>query len=1133
VYNHLSRHSRLALLGGVLSLLSLFSIRVQAQGTSTATVVGTVTDSSGAAVVGATVQAKNVGTGGIQTAMTDAQGRYRIPNMNIGRYDIDASNPGFQPVVRPNITLTVGSEPVVDFTLQVGQAQQAITVQGDVSLVETQSAAVGALVESTQMRELPLNGRNYTQLIALEPGVTQIVTGAPAAGSSFAGNGVKYTIAGSRPSNTVWLLDGQDLLGWWRNVPGAGGLGSALGVEAIAEFQLLTNTYSTQFGGNGAVVNASSRSGTNDFHGSAFEFLRNNVMEARNFFDRNSPPAFRRNQFGGSIGGPIKKDKIFVFGNYEGLRSTQVITNIATVPDQCAHQFLSSTLTPGICGTPVARNPDPVIASAIANTMALWPNTAFNELPASGGLGSGTGQTSTLSTTIGSEDYYLARLDYNISEKDALFVRYIYDHANRTAPANATLPFWPEVDHSRGNFIQLQYRRIVSANIVNLARAGFDRPYEEATDVGSPTVSNGVVAAGDASVAGVHPLQFYGTSAGRVDGVIGAFSGVSSLGPACCLPFYLVPNRFSFGDDVIWTSGSHSIKLGATATRFRENTFTVLNQTPAWTFASLAAFEAGTPVSVAGQVSDAQSPQSGLGSFRDWRYMVYAFYAEDQWKIGKKLTANIGLRYAPTSIITMARRPAYMLLNPFAANQPWVPETQETEKNPSLKNWDPRIGLAYDPFPSHKTSIRAGFGVFHNVMYTSDLNSWFQPPLLFAAQTTGLTYPTPLTNIPAATDPNAVVIPTNGSLSIQGNGQYWGIHATAYQMQWNISLQQEIMANTVATVAYIGTHYVHGVGQTDINSPLPCVQTAGQVPSGPYLLQSATGCFYNGAPTYTSSAAPGALPNARVDQLYNSMLIGDTLSDAHYEGLQANLNRRFSRGFQAQVSYTFSKAIDNASGAFGPNGGGAASQTFNVAADRGLANFDRRNNFRVSAIYDIPYHKGGLSGALLSGWELTGIYTYLSGYPSNPSSAASRVFNGTGSPNGRPDVVAGCDLYSGFRTLNAWFNTSCFSLQALGTYGNAGRDIIIGPNLWNLDNSLIRDFNVRKISENFKIQFRAEAFNIFNHPSFQNPNTTIFAGGGTLTGPQPAGTLLNASAGRITGTTSSPRQIQLGLKIVF
>ena len=715
----------------------------------------------------------------------------------------------------------------------------------------------------------------------------------------------------------------------------------------------------------------------------------------------------------------------------------------------------------------------------------------------------------------------MARLDYNSSEKDSFFLRYVYDHANRTAPAN-NIPLWPEVDHSRSHFVQLQYRRIVSPKIVNVARGGFDRPYEEATDTGFPIVSNGVVSQGTMDGPGVHPLQFFGPSSGRVDGTIATFSGVNSLGPNCCLPFYYVPNRVSVEDDVIWTSGSHSVKFGGSATRFRENTFTVLFQSPNWVFPNLAGFTSGTAVAVVGQVSDQQAPLSGKGSYRDWRYWVYGLYGEDQWKATRKLTLNYGLRYAPTSIVSFARRPTYMLPNPFLADQQWVPEWQETERNPSLKNWDPRIGLAFDPFSDHKTSIRAGFGIFHNVMYTSDLNSWFQGPLLFAQQTIqqGLLYPTPFSNIPPAASPNQVVIPTNGTLSINGNGQYWGIHSTAYQMQWNLSIQREILADTVVSAAYVGSHYVHGVGQTDMNSPIPCVRSASEMPRNqPFMLQSTTGCFYNGAPTY--SDATGAA-NPRIDPQYGFLLFGNNLSDAHYHALQASLNRRYSHGLQSQVSYTFSKSIDNASGAFGPNGGGPASQAFNVAADRGLSNFDRRNNFRASAVYSLPYHGKGVAGAILGGWELTGIFTYLSGYPSDPGSAASRVYTGgaQGLPtSGRPNRVAGCDLYSGLHTIDRWFNPSCFTLQALGTYGNAGRDTITGPNFWNLDNSLNREFTVR---ESVKAQFRAEAFNVLNHPSFQNPNATIFAG-----------TALNASAGRITGTTSSPRQIQFGLKIIF
>jgi hypothetical protein len=309
----------------ILCALSVFLLvfmigasRLDAQ--ATAAISGTVTDTSGAVMADVNVQAKNVGTGITQTTKCDSQGRFRFPDLAIGEYEMQANKTGFQTEVRKGITLTVGSNLVADFTLPVGQTGTTVTVEGQVSQVETQSTAVGALVESKQIRDLPLNGRNFTQLITLAPGVTQIPLGAPGAGSTFYGNGTKYSIAGSRPSGQAYLLDDQDMVNFWNNGPGAGGLGTALGVEAIAEFQALTNTYSAQFGGNGAVINASSRSGTNAFHGSAYEFLRNNKLEARNFFDSvvkpgqtsAEPPVFRQNQFGGSLGGAIKKDKSFL-----------------------------------------------------------------------------------------------------------------------------------------------------------------------------------------------------------------------------------------------------------------------------------------------------------------------------------------------------------------------------------------------------------------------------------------------------------------------------------------------------------------------------------------------------------------------------------------------------------------------------------------------------------------------------------------------------------------------------------------------------------------------------------------------------------------------------------------------------
>ena len=1105
-------------MGALLLVFGFGAGRLNAQ--ATASISGTITDTSGAAMADAQVQAKNTGTDITSTTTTDSQGRFRFPDLLIGNYDLTAQKMGFQTVSRRGMTLTVGSQPVADFQLPVGAQTQTVDVQGEVSQVETQSTAVGALVEGKQIRDLPLNGRNFTTLLTLSPGVTQITQGAAGAGSTFYGNGVKYSIAGSRPSGQAYLLDDQDMVNFWNNGPGAGGLGTALGIDAIAEFQTLTNTYAAQFGGNGAVINASSRSGTNAFHGTAFDFLRNNKLESRNFFDNgSSAPTFRRNQFGGSVGGPIKKDKIFFFANYEGLRLTQIFTNIVTVPDQCAHQFLTSTAAVGVCGAPVAQNGTPYatnlsVRQAIQSAMALYPNTAHNELLA-GGNPSGTGQAFVLNPTIGNENYLLGRVDYTLSDKDSLFVRYVMDRASRNFTTG--VPYWPELDTTRDNFVSVEERRIISARLVNLAHVGFSRTWEDANVYGSPVVSGvtgsvlsgpnvlaGVtVTPGTIATAGNHPLQFFGTAAGREDGGWSAgFSGVSALGASTTLPFYLVPNKFQMGDDVIWTSGAHSLKVGGNATRLRENTWAPFVVGGNWAFSSLTAFEQGAPASVQGQVSDAQNPTAD--ATKDYRYWVFNFYAEDQWKLSSKLTLNVGIRYSPTTVISETRHLMYNLVNPPFGQ--YVPVTQESANNPSLRNWDPRLGLAFDPFSDHKTSIRAGFGMFHNVLYSRDLNYWLQPPFLTATQTSaqGLIYPNLFSNVPAGS--GTISVPTNGSLSVT-NGDFYGVDSTPYQIQWNFNIQREVAPNTVATVGYIGSRNLHMFAQEDFNPPTACL-AAGQ------------GCFFNGRPTFSNAAG---VPNARVNPQYNSLQLADILSNSSYHALQASVNRRFSNNWQTQVSYTYSKSIDDGSGTYGLDGGGLASNPLSVSADRGLSNFNRTHNFRVSGIYSVPFKVKGFAGQVVNGWQLTGVFTYLSGAPANPTSAANRVFTGTGQNAGRPDVIAGCDLYSGFQQLHGlWFNPTCFALQPLGTYGDAGRDSIIGPNLWNLDDSLTKDWKVTKISEQFAIQFRAEAFNILNHPSFQNPSTAIFAG-----------TALNASAGRITATNSQPRQIQLALKITF
>src|SRR2546425_1524826 len=552
--------------------------RLDAQ--ATAAISGTVMDSAGAAIGGATVQVMNTGTTLTQTATSDELGRFRFPDLAIGGYEVQASTPGFQTIVHKDITLTVGSNPVVDFTLPVGETVQTVTVAAEISAVETQSTAFGALVESKQITDLPLNGRNFTQLLTLAPGVAQIAQGAPGAGSTFYGNGQKYSIAGSRPSGQAYLLDDQDMVNFWNNGPGAGGLGTALGVEAIAEFQALTNTYSAQFGGSGAVVNASSRSGTNTLHGSAYEFLRNDKLEARNFFDTvikpghttAEPPTYHQNQFGGSLGGPIKRDKAFFFGNYEGLRKKQIVTNVVTVPDACAHQFLTTTAS-GVCGAPAAENSNAPVRQAVRNAMALYPLPNYtSELFGATGAASGTGQALVDDPNIGRQNYFLGRIDYVVSDKSSLFFRYVLDRADRQFANN--IPYWPEFDRTRDHFISIEERHVLSSKLVNSIHVGYSRTYEDAYVYGSPVVSNGVPSPGTIATPvtsggtspGVHPLQFFssdpaslfyavstaGQGVPRQDGSVNPGSGITTIQAVATLPFYLVPNKFSVGNDIIW-----------------------------------------------------------------------------------------------------------------------------------------------------------------------------------------------------------------------------------------------------------------------------------------------------------------------------------------------------------------------------------------------------------------------------------------------------------------------------------------------------------------------------------------------------------------------------------------------------
>src|SRR5215831_17460509 len=713
----------------LLVLLLCWSGSLYAQGAGNASVLGTVTDSGGGVIPGASVQVKNIATGRVQEVPTDEQGRYTIADLPIGNYEVQASRAGFQTTVRRGVTLTVGAQAVVDFSLSVGQAQQTITVEADVSQVDTVSAAVSSYVSLKQINDLPLNGRNFTDLVALIPGV--------ASGSQIGNGGQNllygveqnFSVSGARAEGQAYLLDSTNIQGFWNHGSGSGVMGTTLGIEAIAEFSVLTNTYSAQFGGNGAVVNAVSKSGTNSLHGSAYEFLRNSALDAREFFD-SVKPSFRQNQFGASLGGPIKKDKLFFFVNDEELRRSKGQTVLALVPDANAHQGIVNGVNVGI-------NP------AVAPLLALYP---LPTTPA----GPGVGSIPEVDTQTGNENYLLGRLDYTISPKDSLFVRYVKDFGDTTMPflGSPLPPRWPEIGSTRNQFVTLEWRRVISPTMVNLLRFSFTRTRE--TDV---------QARPDQAPA----LNFFPER--HQNGGVN-ITGLSSIGTSIFAPLLEVQNKFPLADDVFWTKGAHSLRFGASFDRVQSN----FQQQGWWggfyTFPGLPAFLQGTP-------SLFQGPEPGLtDSYRDFREVEVDGYIHDEWKALPTLTVNIGLRYEFVTNPTTNVHTLNTLINPPFGTFQKVPNVFAS--NPATKNFDPRIGIAWDPFKDHKTAIRAGFGLFHNVI----------GPREFGAQS----YNNPPFQTGTAQNPPFTVTANSALLKAAVPSQSFGLdyylHNTPYVEQW-------------------------------------------------------------------------------------------------------------------------------------------------------------------------------------------------------------------------------------------------------------------------------------------------------------------------------------------------------------
>ncbi len=1040
--------------------------RLGAQGT-TATVLGTVADMSGAAIPDAMVQVKNVGTGVTQSVAADAQGRYRFADLGVGDYELQAAKTGFSTVVRKGVTLTVGAQAVVDFSLAVGQQQQTVTVEGQASSVETTNATIGTFTSEQQMRELPLNGRNFEQLIQLAPGVATVQW----SNNAMQGRAAEYSVAGARPEGQYIALDDENLQSFWNN--GISSIsGSSLGVEAIAEFQTLTNSYSAQFGGNGAVINAVSRSGTNSFHGSAFDFLRNSDLDARDFFlrTRSSPPPFRRNQYGGSVGGPVVKDKAFFFVDYEGIRQLLQQFGVATVPN-----------CPAACSLPASVT-NPAVATAILDTLAIYPKPDPGRILPGGTLG----QATTFGNNTIHEDYVLARFDYTLSSKDSILARYFSDKASELSPfagagiavGGGPLPYWPGTDASLSQYSTLEERHIFSPTVINLVKLSYSRPTRSSAEL-APVEANGAT-----------PLQFFPVK-GLEDGFINdVAAGLTPLGPATGTGhFTFAQNRYALGDDVLWTHGAHSIRLGFAGDRLLNNSWNPISENVVWTFTSFNNLLAGNASVASGVI-----PAPGNTAHRDYFQTDFNPYIQDDWKVTSKLTVNLGLRWEFYSNPTERHDLLYTITNyATATGFTQVPNVFKT--NPSMGDIDPRIGIAYDPFADHKTSIRAGFGIFHDPISVQAYQTGYggAPPwgqsTLVGTPTNPVPYPFP----PSASNA-ASILPS------QTLPWYYPISTTPYMIQYNLNIQREIAPSTVLTVGYVGSHGVHLITGIEVNPPTPTIDA-----SGVYHFTNAAGT-----------------PNPRLNPALAYFPTEQTISTSAYSALQVILNRRITRNLQAQVAYTWSRCMDDGSFGIGSFNGlsntpSAVENPFNQAIDHGPCGFDIPQVLRVNGLYALPFH----GNRFVEGWQISGILSAFNGIPLNVNTGFDRA-GFTSGETPRPNYVGGCNPYTGAQTVAEWFNPQCYALEPVGTLGNTGRDTLRGPGFFNTDFSLSKD---TRLTEQIKLQFRAEFFNIFNHENLGNPNMNVFSASGAY----------NASAGVITASNAgtTPRQIQLALKLTF
>ena len=1061
---------------------------------NTAKIAGAVTDSSGSAVANADITITNVATNIARGVSTNENGVYSAPSLAPGAYTLKISAPGFRTEIRNQITLSVGQNLDLNITLALGSVNQQIVVSDAPPQVDLTTATLSNVVTGKEVRELPLNGRSWTDLASLSTGVTVIQTQPPVSASDRPkrGLGGELSISGGRPQQNSYLLDGININDYSNAGPGSV-LGGNLGVDAIQEFNVVTINPTAQYGRtSGGVISAITRSGTNEFHGNAYEFLRNNALDAKNFFDTTIPP-FRRNQFGGSIGGPIKKDKTFFFADYEGVRQTLGLTTIDTVPSAAARAGQLST------GNVV---PDPAVAAFI---------NAFYPLP-NGQIFGDTGIFSFAGAQITSENYFTVKVDHTFSPKDSIGVTYLFD--TNPSSQNDELNNKIILSKVRRQTISILETHIFSPALVNAVHVGFNRD-----NAGSPSSSTAINPAAANTSFGFVP----GDSAGavQVPGLT-TFSG----GLSAANPLLFRWNSWQAYDDVSLTKGIHSLTFGANVERIQDNQFSADTPGGFYQFNTLSDFIANRPLSLL-------ATEPGTITPRYLRQTIFGAYLQDDVRLRSNLTVNLAMRYEMSSVPS-EKDGKLSNLRVLSGNTPFLGNPYLG--NPTHRNFEPRVGFSWDPFKNGKTSVRGGFGIYDVLPLIVEMGSGVDASFPFAQNVTG-------TNLPAGT------FPTEAFNLIANNPSDHRLFVIQYQpprnyvMQWNLNIQRQILPNTTMMLAYVGSRGIHMWYQTDDgNIVLPVAHT-----SEGYFWPTAIGSGTIIDPV----AGRVQIANWGSDYKFHGMEAQLTQRVSH--NLQGQISYTWSRCIDTSSGSAASDQYRNSLAAtlwIDPNTHRGPCDTnvgqnfiVNTVYDipysksaTGLKKFvigdwQLSGIFRASSGQPFSVVIGGdplgLNSAVPFDFpdRLTGTGCSSPVNPGNPNNYIK--LNCFTVPTATPASAALCTPF--MTTGDPTATPAIPSVPIAGTcqnrMGNGGRNELTGPGIVNLDFSIYKTFPVTKISERANLQFRVETYNLFNHADFAPPNAnnTLFDSNANPV----------AGAGLIDQTTIPSREIQFALKLTW